>query len=233
VTTCVVMQPTYLPWSGYFNLMAAADVFVLLDDVQFNRNSWQSRNRILSQGAELMLSVPVRAEHLDTRIQDVRLAPGPWRRKHMTSIREAYGRAPHGPDLIELLRPAYESACAPELLTDWNQQLISMLAEALDIYTPLVRASTLGCEGTRSAHVLNICTKLSCNEYLSPRGSAEYLAEDGFERNTSIALRFQAYSPAPYAQRKTSAFVSHLSVVDVIAHQGLEFARRYIRSSLT
>lgn len=232
MTTCVVMQPTYLPWSGYFNLMAEADVFVLLDDVQFNRNSWQSRNRILSQGTELMLSVPVKAEHLDTRIQDVRLASGPWRRKHMTSIREAYGRAPHGPDLIELLRPVYELDPASDLLTDWNQQLISVLAKALDIATPVVRASTLGCEGTRSAHVLNICTRLSCDEYLSPCGSADYLSEDGFERNGRVALRFQTYAPAPYPQRKVPAFVSHLSVVDVIAHQGLEFAHRYIRSSL-
>jgi len=232
VTTCVVMQPTYLPWSGYFNLMAEADVFVLLDDVQFNRNSWQSRNRILSQGTELMLSVPVRVEHLDTRIQDVRLAPGPWRRKHLTSIREAYGKAAHGPDLIDMLRPIYESDRPPELLTDWNQQIITVLAKALGISTAVVRASALGCDGARSAHVLNICTALSCDEYLSPRGSAEYLAEDAFERNGRVALRFQSYVPVPYTQRKVSAFVSHLSVVDVIAHQGLEFARRYIRSSL-
>lgn len=225
------MQPTYLPWSGYFNLMVQADVFVLLDDVQFNRNSWQSRNRILSQGAEMLLTVPVLADHLDTRIQDVRLAPGPWRRKHLTSIREAYSKAPHGATLLALLAPFYESPQVPGSLADWNQQIIAALAEALGITVPLMRASTLQCGGRRSAHVVNICTALDCDEYLSPVGSADYLQQDDFETNGRISLRFQSYVPAPYPQRKAPDFVSHLSIVDVIAHQGLEFARQYVRNS--
>jgi len=225
------MQPTYLPWSGYFNLMVQADVFVLLDDVQFNRNSWQSRNRILSQGAEMLLTVPVLADHLDTRIQDVRLAPGPWRRKHLTSIREAYSKAPYGATLLALLAPFYESPQVPGSLADWNQQIIAALAEALGITVPLVRASTLQCGGRRSVHVVNICTALDCDEYLSPVGSADYLQQDDFETNGRISLRFQSYFPAPYPQRKAPDFVSHLSIVDVIAHGGLEFARQYVRNS--
>jgi len=231
VSTCVVMQPTYLPWSGYFNLMAQADVFVLLDDVQYNRTSWQTRNRILVQGEEQLLTVPVLAGHLDTRIEAVRLAPGPWPRKHLASLTAAYAKAPHGPDLLALLAPLYASAGEVTHLVDWNQQLISTLATALGLHTPLVRASTLACGGERSAHVLALCDALGCDDYLSPVGSADYLAEDNFAANGRVSLRFQAYRPGPYAQRKAPAFVSHLSVVDVIAHQGLEFARHYVKES--
>jgi hypothetical protein len=232
VKTCAIMQPTYLPWSGYFNLMAQADIFVLLDDVQFNRRSWQTRNRILLNGEEHLLTVPVLSSDRDqTKIQDVKLAPGNWPRKHFASLTTAYGKSLYGRELLALLGSVYEAAPEITHLTDFNHQIIRILANVLAIETPLIRASEMACTGHRTTHLLNICSFLGCDDYLSPLGSAEYLIEDNFVANDRISLRFQSYNPALYPQPKTTAFVSHLSVVDVIAHQGLEYARQYVRRS--
>ena len=231
--TCVIMQPTYLPWSGYFNLMAHADAFVFLDDVQFSRRSWQTRNRILLNGNEVMLTVPVQSSDRDqTRVRDVRTASGPWPRKHFASLTQAYSNAAFGRELLALISAAYESLDSATHLATFNRNLIVLLAQALAIDKPLLNASELKCSGHRSEHLLNICLTVGCDEYLSPVGSAEYLAEDDFASNGRVSLRFQSYVPAPYPQPKTKIFVSHLSVVDVIAHHGLEFARHYVRGSL-
>jgi hypothetical protein len=232
VSTAAIMQPTYLPWSGYFQLMAQADVFVLLDDVQFNRTSWQCRNRILLHGAEHMLTVPVTGASLGTPINEVRLMPRPWAVKQWATLQAAYGKTPHGPEMLALLAPVYAQAAEFSLLVDWNQALIAVLAKALGIDTPLLRSSTLGREGQRSARLLALCEHLGASDYLSPRGSMAYLTEDDFAGNGRITLHYQDYTPPPYAQRKADGFVSHLSVVDVIAQQGTDFARRYVRGQI-
>ena len=94
-TTAAIMQPTYLPYLGYFQLMAASEVFVFLDDVQFARRSWQSRNRILTANGELMLTVPVKKHDRDTPICAIEIDDSQgWRDKHLAAIRHAYGKRP-------------------------------------------------------------------------------------------------------------------------------------------
>ena len=88
--TAAIMQPTYLPYLGYFELIAAADVFVFLDDVQLARRSWQSRNRILTASGELMLTVPTKKAPREARLDAIEIDDGqPWRERHLAAIRHA------------------------------------------------------------------------------------------------------------------------------------------------
>ena len=90
---CVVMQPTYLPWTGYFNLIFQSDVFVFLDDVQYERGSWQNRNRILLNGQPHFLTVPSIRTQLSEQIKMVEIdAKKNWRSKHVKTIKQAYGK---------------------------------------------------------------------------------------------------------------------------------------------
>jgi hypothetical protein len=222
------MQPTYLPWSGYFNLLAEADKFVFLDEVQFERQSWQSRNRILLDGKEHLLVVPVKRDGLGTLINQATISnENNWRRTHWRTLQAAYGKAPYGEQLLAVLKPFYEDEDV-QLLSDLNQSIIRALASALNIYTPTFRASDLGCGGQRSARLAKICETLGCDEYLSPRGSEAYLREDNFEEEARAKLSFQEFKPAPYKQYRADRFVSHLSVVDGIANLGFDGARAYI-----
>lgn len=231
MTICAIMQPTYLPWSGYFSLIDSVDRFVLLDDVQFERRSWQSRNRILMNGDICTLTVPVRKTNRATAIGRIELSGNEdWQAVHWKTLRIAYAKAPHGSALLGLLEPVYLEARFSRL-AELNQQLIEIFCRAMNIDTPLVRASSLGCRGARSQHLFAICSELGCSDYVSPCGSADYLAADEFAAMGSLRLSFQEFTPRPYAQLRVAEFVSHLSIVDVIANIGVAGAGNYIRGT--
>ena len=225
---CAIMQPTYLPWSGYFNLIARVDVFVLLDDVQFQRRSWQMRNRIMLNGQEHLLTIPTCNVARDSSLADIRIDyVTDWRSRHWKTLQAAYAKAPHGPSLLDVLSPSFIGERV-SLLCDFNLTLLSRLKDYLGIKTPLVNASSLNCVGKRSEHLLNICQAVKCNHYLSPAGSQAYLQDDGFAEQKAIALEIQRFDPGPYLQYRSGKFVSHLSVIDVLANLGAAATREYI-----
>lgn len=228
---CAIMQPCYLPWSGYFNLISRANKFVFLDDVQFERQSWQSRNRILLQGKEHLLTVPVAQSKLDTPIYRIVISQrGHWQKKHWRTLQGAYQKAPHGASILDILEPYYTKE-TPDTLSEFNQGIIRCLALAMKLSNDFFRSSELGCEGGRTERLINICKHLGCDEYLSPEGAREYLSQDGFTERSGIKLSFQGFNPTPYAQYGSSDFISHLSIVDVMANQGIDRALEYIRAS--
>lgn len=223
------MQPTYLPWAGYFNLMAQVDDFVFLDDVQFERRSWQSRNRILLDGHEHLLTVPVRKSARDTRLDAIELASDDgWRDAHARLLEAAYGRAPFGREGLEPVLGALADRTIDKL-ADLTVRIIEGWRSALGLSARTHRASALGCGGSRSEHLALICQALGTRDYLSPAGSETYLTEDRFISRFNMHLSIQSFLPSPYTQMRTAQFVSHLSLLDVIAHLGIDGANRYIR----
>src|SRR5258708_7586617 len=116
--TCVIMQPTYLPWAGYFNLIHQADAFVFLDDVQFEKQSWQNRNRVILDGQPHWLTVSVNRESLQQKIFEITLdEKANWREKHVRLIEQVYSKKPFKSDLSEIL----------ELIIDKNTKLLNEL----------------------------------------------------------------------------------------------------------
>jgi len=227
---CAIMQPMYLPWAGHFNLIAAVDTFVFLDDVQLERQSWQTRNRILLGGKEVLLSVPTHRVPLDTPIERIALADATrWRHRHATTLQQAYGKAPYGAVVLDRVLPVIGDPAITRL-ADLNLALTRILVELLELPTPLLRASELGCGGKRTEHVIALCRHVGASVYLSPQGAREYLLADDFVGRSGIELEFQQFTPAPYVQCRSADFVSHLSIVDVIANLGPTRSRAYVRS---
>lgn len=228
MSSCAIMQPTYLPWSGYFNLASRVDTFVFLDDVQFERQSWQSRNKILANGMVNLLSVPILRDCLQTQLCNVKIAQiNNWQIKHLRSIQNSY------PLLWRdnYLRESFENIIIKKYntLADFNIATISLFFDWLDLTCKTVRSSDLQCKGFRSDHLIEICRKIGADSYISPIGSRDYLEKDNFEKKSNIALIFNEFIPKPYTQSKCTEFISHLSVIDLIGHCGLEFAKEYIR----
>jgi hypothetical protein len=224
---CAIMQPTYLPWAGYFNLIASVDTFVFLDDVQFDRRSWQSRNRIFDGGNVSWLSCPVKKAPRETLIQDLILSQElNWRQVHTKKIQLNYANAAFYDDLMPIFSALEELESAH--LSKVNQTLIRTICDILHIDTTFINASDLKVGGVRSEHLLNICKYIACEEYLSPQGSKDYLMEDGTFSNSGVELAFQHYDPPPYAQKHSNEFVSHLSIIDVIANIGVSETKPYI-----
>ena len=221
------MQPTYMPWAGYLNLMAQVDLFVYLDDTQYERSSWQNRNRVLVKGAPTWLTVPVVRGGLGAQINRV-VVDGviPWRRKHVTLLSNSYARHEHVREMLEVTEVLAVTSLT--YLADLNIALLEWLRHRLGIATPTVRSSQLGVDGVRTDRLISILEKLGATEYVTPHGALGYLQEDAFVQRTAIRLLVHDFQPAKYLQRDTEEFVSHLSVLDVAAHLGWSGTTSYI-----
>jgi hypothetical protein len=219
--TVAIMQPTYLPYLGYFDLIAQADVFVLLDDVQFERKSWQQKNRVSTPGGgEAMLTVPVRKQPLQTLLRDVEIDEDkPWRSEHLAAIDAAYRG-----------RPGFDEGWAfandllangpRERLCDVTCAMIEQTAQRLGLNSEIVRASTLGCGGRRSEHVLALCQALAGDVYVSPRGAADYIAADNVFADAGFPVRYRSYAPIAYPQDEAGAFTPYLAFLDAAMNLG-------------
>ena len=207
-------QPAYLPWLGYLDRIRRADVFVFLDTVQFEKNSFTNRNRIKSQQGPLWLTVPVRSRgHLEGTLKDLAIDDSrDWRKKHLGSISASYSRAPEFRDLFPALEEQIRAR--HELLADLcHEQLLFWLAR-LGITTRVVRASSLEVRSAKSELILELCRILGATSYLSGPLGKDYLQEEDFAR-ASVAVEYHHYETPPYPQLH-GAFVPRLSVVDFL-----------------
>jgi hypothetical protein len=228
------MQPTFLPWQGYFGLVAAADVFVVLDDFQFQRHSFHQRNRIrLADGTESWISVPVGHTgggagdgDLPTLGEAAPVVDAKWRRRLKATLDQSYGRAAHhaavrGP-IDEWIDTPFAS------VADMNIAFIQLVAGVLRFEPAWRRSSEIGSSGQRSERVLDILRRAGARTYLCARGSHEYMAVDGVFPVDGIDVVFQDFRPAPYPQRRADAFMSHLSVLDALFEVGADETRRLV-----
>ncbi len=230
MTTCAIMQPTYLPWAGYFALASKSDVFIFLDDVQFERRSWQNRNRILQNGDARLLTIPVKKASQTATLENIEVSRDEkWQIRHLQAIRSAYPSLFDSASEMSLFLDQLASE-KTDKLADFTIALITELFRLLEINCKTIRASSLACGGKRSEHLAQLCKSVNADVYLSPEGSRDYLQEDGFESLANIPLRFHSFTPMPYQQRHAATFISHLSIIDVIGNAGLEFARHYLRN---
>jgi hypothetical protein len=218
VTTLVVLQPGYLPWLGYFDLMHKADVFVHYDDVQFDKHGWRNRNRLKGPNGAVWLTVPVLHSGrsgqsiLDAEIDDRQA----WRRKHVATISQFYARTPLLPALLPRFRQILERPW--RRLVELDLALIAWLAAELGIATPSHRASELGVGGDRNERLLNLCRHFGATRYLSGNSAQDYLDVERFV-DAGIEVIWHDYAHPGYAQLHGD-FVSHLSVLDLLLNAG-------------
>jgi hypothetical protein len=224
-----INQPTYLPWIGYFDLIDQVDLFVVLDNVQFAKQSWQQRNRIRAGGGLQWLTVPVLFRgRFGQLIKDVGIRDPKFSDDHIRAIELAYKRSPYFDKYFPGLKGRLED---PEdgLLLNLNLKLIAWALEILDITTPFVKASSLNVGGKRTELLATICETVEANQYISPLGSAEYLlAEQDVLRRRGVDIFFQNYRHPEYRQVFTP-FAPYASVIDLIFNCG-ENAAAVMRS---
>lgn len=224
-----LMQPTFLPWQGFFALVAFADVFVFLDDFQFQRHSFHQRNRLrLGDGSEAWLTVPVahpKGEFPPLCAADA-VVDDKWRRRVKATLEQSYGRAAHHGEL----RPAIDAWLDTEFssLAEMNLAFIQWVASVMRFTPEWRRSSEIGAVGERSERVLDLLHKTSAGIYLAARGSFGYMRDDGVFPVEDVEVVFQEFEPAPYAQRKANGFMSHLSVLDALFEVGPDATRELV-----
>lgn len=214
-----IHQPHYLPWLGYLAKWAAADVFVFLDTVQYEKNGFQNRNRIKTPHGPRWLTVPVHAR-LGTPIRDVTVdTTQPWRERHRRTIEHAYASAPwlarYRAALDEFYgRPWTHLAPLAVASAEW-------LARAVGIATPVRLASELGVAATDSTdRLIALCGAVGGDHYLAGRDGARYMDLERF-RAAGITVSAQDYAHPVYAQAH-GEFAPFLSALDLLLMHGDE-----------
>jgi hypothetical protein len=214
-----IMQPTFLPWSGYFGLMQSVDMFVFLDSVQFDRRSWQQRNRIKTSSGPKWLTVPVHSKGKRTQlISDVEIdQESNFGRAHCKSVQVSYGKAPFFKELF----PLFESLILKpqNYLVDLNLALIFFLKDQLGIDTETIRSSELQARGQKANLLAEICRELGGSVYISPPGSKEYLNQSGAFEAIGVDIKYFDYLHPQYPQ-PYGDFLPYTSTIDLLFNCG-------------
>jgi len=224
------MQPTFLPWQGYFSLIDSVDVFVFLDDVQFVRRSFHHRNRLFVAPDRVgWVSLPVEHGGVRQTLLDSRVMYDPrFVRKTRACLEHVYRRSSFFEIVYDkIFEPMFRKES--EKLSEININLIERISSLMGIGRKFLRSSDICVEGVRSKRIINILLSLGAGGYISAAGSYDYMAADGLFPTAAMPVVFQDFEPQIYSQRTASTFVPYLSVIDALFEVGPDATRSLIR----
>jgi hypothetical protein len=216
-----ILQPTYLPWLGYFEMIAASDIFVVFDHVQFEKKSWQQRNRIKTANGVLMLSLPVQHKGIDARICDVEIVHEQKNNpeRHWKTIDLSYKKAPFWGKYKDVIEPVFLTK--HKLLRDFNVDLIKCFCSIIGIAPQIVYSSQLDLADSnlgKTKKVVNLCKKVGITHLYDAAGASEIIDGALFEKE-QIGLSFQNYKHPEYRQL-WGQFAPYMSIIDIILNEG-------------
>ena len=230
--TIAILQSSYIPWRGYFDIVGLVDEFVLYDDTQYTRRDWRNRNRIKTADGLTWLTIPVSVKNkyhqliAETEIQDPH-----WAASHFRSLELNYRRAAHFGDYAGLIEGLYREAAKETLLSKVNELFLRALCEALSIPTRITQSSSYGDEGQKTDRLVSICLQAGATDYLSGPAAKAYLEPEKFAAH-GISLHFMDYDGySPYRQL-FGAFEPQVSIVDLLFNEG-PHARQFMKTPAT
>lgn len=224
---CVILQPSYIPWRGYFHQIGLADTFVFYDDVQYDARGWRNRNRIKTPTGPHWLTIPVHAKGSQTHgipILDIEIdGTKTWNDVHWQSLSHSYKKAPFFTLYEEALSKFFNSS--PSHLVDFIIPLTETISKWLGFEARFLRSSTLTVEGKKTDRLINILTKIGADHYISGPSAKDYIEPEKFDK-AGIKLEFMDYHYPEYEQLYPP-FDPQISILDLLFMKGPE-ASKYI-----
>jgi hypothetical protein len=227
----VILQSNYLPWKGYFDLLAAADEFLLYDEVQLTKNDWRNRNRIVLNGRLLWLTIAVKtAGVFGMSIAQAEVSDMGWAKSHWSTIQQAYRGAPYWREIAPVIEAAYRAASELSRLSQINELFLRTIVGILDISTPILRADIVPRTTEEpTQRLLEICKARSATIYLSGPAARGYIRNEMFDAG-GVALRYADYLGYPPYPQGTETFEHGVSFLDVLFQCGAAKARAQLKS---
>ena len=224
----VILQPSYIPWRGYFDLIRRADLFIFYDDVQYDKHGWRNRNQIKSPQGKQWLTIPVHSAGVThgIEIRDVKIDwSKPWQKNHLKALTISYNKAPYFKKYLPLLEKFYSRR--DESIADFAIETTKELARELGIRdTRFMRASELeGINGQKTDRLIQILTKVGTTHYISGPSARDYIEQEKFEA-ASISLEYIVYDYPEYPQLYPP-FDSNVTIMDLLFMTG-EDALKYM-----
>ena len=214
MTRVSIHQPAYMPWMGLFDKIASSDIFIYLDCVQFEKNSYINRNRIKTPQGASWLTIPIHTKgHIGQTLKTTTIdTRKPWQQKHLRTLEMNYRRSRHFEAYFHHISKAI--ADREPLLSNYLYKHLQFWLRILKIQTPVFRSSTFNFRARKSDLVLEICRHFSASEYLSGSMGQDYLEEQRFNES-GIRVRYQNFIQPTYEQL-WGDFVPNLAVVDYV-----------------
>lgn len=215
-----IHQLHYLPWLRYIHKLAASDVFIVLDNIQFNKNGYQNRNSIKTPQGRLVLTVPILhqfAQNLDQVLIDTKQS---WQRKHWGSIQNSYRKAPFWSEHEPFMQEVYVKR-SWEKLNELNQFMLDYFLKVLGVKTRIVYGSDLPVPGDASERLINLCKAVGGTGYLTGAFAVgQYLQPESFEK-AGLKLAVQEFKAPEYPQLfPEKGFIPELSILDLLLNCG-------------
>ena len=225
-----ILQSNYIPWKGYFDIIATVDEFIFYDEMQYTKNDWRNRNKIKTPNGLHWLSIPVATKgHLtqDVRIMDAKIVDKKWANSHWNTIKQFYKKAPYFKDYADIFEKLYKECEQEEYLCKVNYKFIYAINEILGIKTKISFSQDYGLIEGKTERLVDLVQKAGGTEYLSGPAAKDYIDENLF-KEANIELKWMDYSGYPEYQQLNPPFEHGVTILDLIFNCGPD-ARKYMK----
>jgi hypothetical protein len=217
--TIAIVQSCYIPWKGYFDLIAAADEFILYDDMQYTRRDWRNRNLIKTAQGLSWLTIPVKVKgKYFQSIRETELDGQDWPKNHWKSLHQNYRRAPYFDQISKVLAPLYLDKQFTHL-SELNRALIEVICPLLGISTNIKWSWDYSLVDGKTERLLDLCQQAGGTEYISGPAARDYIDESLFEE-AKVALRFFDYDNYPNYPQLWGEFQHGVTILDLLFNCG-------------
>lgn len=207
-------QPAYLPWLGYFDKIKRSEIFIFLDTVQYEKNSFTNRNKIKTANGSVWLSIPViKTSHFEKKMSEMPIDKNShWQRKHLNAIQMSYSKARNFKEIFPKLQIIYAREYDTLVEATWEHLMFWL--DILDIHTKIIKSSELDVHSKKSDFVFDLCKAVNADYYISGALGKDYMEVEKFEK-AGIEVEFQDYKHPLYSQLY-GEFIPNMGVIDFV-----------------
>jgi len=214
--TLAAIQPSFFPWRGYFDIIKSSDVFIFYDHVQYDKNGWRNRNKVLVNGKEHWITLPIKYEKINKKIKDVKVFNSERSlNKILNTLKSSYGRHPNFKKIYPVIFRIFKLK-KWSLLSELNIALTKEVCKLLKIKSNFIISSNLENINDKNLNLINLCKQFNCNNYLSGKSAKSYLDQNLFVSN-GINVTWHEYEDKVYDQfNNSNFFFEKLSILDYL-----------------
>ena len=225
-----ILQSNYIPWKGYFDMIAAVDEFILYDDMQYTRRDWRNRNQIKTPQGVQWLTVPVLVKgKYNQKICETEIDGTDWAATHWKSLAQNYRRAPHFDEIASWLEPLYISESFTQIST-LNRRFIEAICSYLGIKTTITYSSDYNLREGKTERLADLCVQAGGTEYISGPAAKDYVDEKVFA-DLGLKLTWFEYAGYPEYPQLWGDFTHGVTILDLLFNCGKETPHymRYVK----
>lgn len=227
-----ILQSNYIPWKGYFDMIAAVDEFILYDDMQFTRRDWRNRNQIKTPQGVQWITVPVKVKgKYHQTIRETEINGNEWQSAHWKTIAQNYGKAPHFTEIAAIFEPLYLERTYSHI-SMLNRVFIEAVCSYLGIKTKISNSWDYNLVDGKTERLADLCVQAGGNEYISGPAAKDYVEEKIFA-DLNIKLNWFDYTGYPEYPQIWGDFTHGVSIFDLLFNCGNEAPNymKYVKSS--